>query len=314
MIKIWRLSLKKIYGRSSMSTLRAIKFFQDQQVLVPDITGREDEFICKDEPHFLGAEYGLGYNPLLPGSYYPGPSGHERVQILRKLGVGSTASIWMAAFTGTTSKMQERFGALKVLTTSVTNRILRNDDYPIYSPQMEPGLSSNPIVTCRSQPLPNFGLDPTLNNINVKVVDFGEALPLDEIPIGDVCQAECLRAPEVILGYHWSSSIDIWSLGCIAERNECHLQRMEELLGQFPSYFLERCFRRAEFFDDEGKLLCTAPTTPKTLEAAIAEHRTVNKNDVDPVAAFIRRCLTLDPAERPSAAELLKDEWLFNDI
>ncbi|KAG5649136.1 hypothetical protein H0H81_006020, partial [Sphagnurus paluster] len=133
----------------------------------------------------------------------------------------------------------------------------------IYTPQIEPGLSPNPIITCRTQPLPNFGLDPTLSNINVKVVDFGEALPINGIPIGDVCQPECLRAPDVVLGYPWSSPIDIWSLGCVvfelmtgrnlfeAEHDESHLRCMVELLGHFPPAFLEQCIHRAEFIDDE---------------------------------------------------------------
>ncbi|KAG5649135.1 hypothetical protein H0H81_006019 [Sphagnurus paluster] len=128
MFNILQRTLKRLPTRSSMSTLRNIKFFQDQQVSVTDTTGREDDFVCKDEPHFLGAEHGLGYNPLLPGALYPGPSGHEKVQILRKLGVGSTASVWMAAFTGETRNMKQKFGALKVLTASVTNRILQDED------------------------------------------------------------------------------------------------------------------------------------------------------------------------------------------
>ncbi|GLB44361.1 putative protein kinase domain containing protein [Lyophyllum shimeji] len=37
-----------------------------------------------------------------------------------------------------------------------------------YEPRFEPDLSPDPIITVRSQPLPDFGLDPSLDNIIVK--------------------------------------------------------------------------------------------------------------------------------------------------
>ena len=31
----------------------------------------------------------------------------------------------------------------------------------------------------------------------------------------DQCQAAIVRAPEVTLGYTWSTLVDIWSVGCL---------------------------------------------------------------------------------------------------
>jgi serine/threonine-protein kinase SRPK3 len=42
-----------------------------------------------------------------------------------------------------------------------------------YEPRIEPSVSSDPIITVKSQPLPNFGLHEDLSNIRIKVIDFG---------------------------------------------------------------------------------------------------------------------------------------------
>ena len=47
-----------------------------------------------------------------------------------------------------------------------------------------------------------------------------------------------------------------------------------------------------------------------TLEDILRSLRVVDKNDIPGVAAFLSRCLTLDPKLRPSAQELLGDSWL----
>lgn len=43
----------------------------------------------------------------------------------------------------------------------------------VYEPRNEPELSPDPIITVKSEPLPAFGLDPTLSNLNIRVIDYG---------------------------------------------------------------------------------------------------------------------------------------------
>ena len=43
----------------------------------------------------------------------------------------------------------------------------------IYEPRIEPDLSPDPIITVKTQPLPNFGLNPDLSNLNIRLIDFG---------------------------------------------------------------------------------------------------------------------------------------------
>ncbi|KAK0143741.1 Homeodomain-interacting protein kinase 3 [Merluccius polli] len=51
--------------------------------------------------------------------------------------------------------------------------------------------------------------------LKVKLIDFGLAVPICEVELGDTLQALPYRAPEVVLGLPISEAIDIWSLGCV---------------------------------------------------------------------------------------------------
>lgn len=49
---------------------------------------------------------------------------------------------------------------------------------------------------------------------------------------------------------------------------------------------------------------------PVSIEEALGNYTIVPREQVGPAAAFVRRCLVVDPNNRPSAAELLTDPWL----
>lgn len=101
----------------------------------------------------------------------------------------------------------------------------------------------------------------------------------------DHYQADIIRAPEITLGYQWSTPVDIWSIGCLVSFTaalillflitlsqvfelvtdfhlfgqlgpysaDVHLQNIVEYLGSFPPQFLEACSRRAEYFNENGQ-------------------------------------------------------------
>jgi serine/threonine-protein kinase SRPK3 len=58
------------------------------------------------------------------------------------------------------------------------------------------------------------------------------------------------------------------------------------------------------------ELLQIKKPSPHSLEDRMADYKHLNKADIAPAAVFIRRYLTIDPSVRPSALELLDDEWL----
>ena len=60
----------------------------------------------------------------------------------------------------------------------------------------------------------------------------------------------------------------------------------------------------------KGSLLRVTDFMPTNLEDILYGIGTVQADDVPGLAAFMRRCLALDPASRPSALQLLDDKWL----
>lgn len=44
------------------------------------------------------------------------------------------------------------------------------------TPPIDPRISPDPIPALRSQPLPNFGLDPSYANIDIKLIDYDSGM------------------------------------------------------------------------------------------------------------------------------------------
>ena len=55
--------------------------------------------------------------------------------------------------------------------TAIT-RLLQETPSATYEPRFEPDISPDPIITVKSQPLPNFGIQQDARNINVCLIDY----------------------------------------------------------------------------------------------------------------------------------------------
>ncbi|KAI6140207.1 kinase-like domain-containing protein [Pisolithus tinctorius] len=208
---------------------------------------------------------------------------------------------------------------LALSTTSITSVDVKSDNVLVKlprmsGPQIDDYLQVNPAATY-DQPLEE---EPSS-----QAISFEQRLPSTKLRHGNHYQPPIVRAPEVILGHPWSSSIDIWTIGCLlfeiitdfhlfgqsTYSAYFHLQNMVEYLGPFSPQFLESCSGRSNYFDEDGNLLRVENFSSASIDDLLNELQ-VDREYVPDTAAFIRRCLTLNSALRPTARELLHDAWL----
>ncbi|KAG6062017.1 hypothetical protein E4U32_002699 [Claviceps aff. humidiphila group G2b] len=159
--------------------------------------------------------------------------------------------------------------------------------------------------------------------------DFGSAMRLDDgIPRLEDIQPSTYRAPEVILEIPWTSSVDIWNVGCMiwdtfqgetlftghdpelnTYRGRAHLAEMIALLGPPPPSLLARANLRSKFFSDAGEFCAGIPIPePRPLEQ---REMFLKGEDKDCFLRFMRKMLQWEPEKRSSAKELAEDEWIL---
>jgi len=104
-----------------------------------------------------------------------------------------------------------------------------------------------------------------INTYRAYLVDYGNACWTRE-HFAEEIQTRQYRAPEVILGIKYSTSVDMWSVGCLAfelltgdllfepkdgdsyDKDDDHLAQMIEVLGRIPKKIrLERKIFQASF-------------------------------------------------------------------
>ncbi|PUU81222.1 kinase-like domain-containing protein [Tuber borchii] len=119
----------------------------------------------------------------------------------------------------------------------------------------------------------------------IKVIDFGSACD-ERQTVYTYIQSRFYRSPEVLLGLPYSSSIDMWSLGCIvvelflglplfpgsSEYNQ--VARINEMLGMPPVWMLEMGKQAGEFFEKVHDEFGRKTYQLKSMEKYSREHGT----------------------------------------
>ena len=156
------------------------------------------------------------------------------------------------------------------------------------------------------------------------MADFGSGCLVEE-QVYTYVQSRYYRAPEVILRIRYSEKVDIWSLGCIlaelytgqplfpGNSEQEQLEYIMQLCGVFPEAMIDRSNpkKREYYFDtdyspflieDKEQGILRIPES-RMIEEAIpsGDHLFLD---------FIAQCLTLDPEDRPGAAELSGHPWI----
>ncbi|KAL8686214.1 MAG: hypothetical protein Q9218_007264 [Villophora microphyllina] len=152
--------------------------------------------------------------------------------------------------------------------------------------------------------------------VQIQIADLGSACWQDR-HLSPIIQPKLLRAPEVYLFQPWSQSVDIWNAGAVLwelmtasllfSGDPPHiLAQMAALVGSFPPEFISSCFIK------------NAPRYGGiTLERALAdkpeEEFPMSEEERRDWLAFLRSMLKINPVERKTAKELLKDPWLHKE-
>jgi serine/threonine-protein kinase SRPK3 len=174
-----------------------------------------------------------------------------------------------------------------------------------------------------------FAEDYNVMNLNITLSDWGVASFVSR-HLSEEIQPLLLRAPEVLFGAKWDEKVDIWNLGALVpelvfgQRMFCardergaysvgrHLEEMVGLLGAMPGCLLEKGDREVviEWFGEDGEL------RGRGLEKVVSLEKRFEGMDLrerGKFLAFVRKMLVLDPGKRPTARELLEEDWLKHD-
>ncbi|XP_065852226.1 dual specificity protein kinase YAK1 homolog [Euphorbia lathyris] len=121
------------------------------------------------------------------------------------------------------------------------------------------------IIHCDLKP-ENILLCASVKPAEIKIIDFGSAC-MEDRTVYSYIQSRYYRSPEVLLGYQYTTAIDMWSFGCIVAElflglplfpgaSEFDLlRRMIEILGgQPPDYLLKEAKNTGKFFKCIGSV------------------------------------------------------------
>ncbi|XP_007435736.2 dual specificity tyrosine-phosphorylation-regulated kinase 4, partial [Python bivittatus] len=182
-------------------------------------------------------------------------------------------------------------------------------------------LYSEKIIHCDLKPENILISQSQLGQISFKVIDFGSSC-YEHQRVYTYVQSRFYRSPEVILGHPYTTSIDMWSLGCImaelytgyplfpGENEVEQLACIMEILGLPPADFIQTASRRRTFFDSSS--------APKNLTNSRGKTRNPNSKDLSTVLKthdgsfldFLKKCLVWKPSLRMTPEEAIHHAWM----
>ncbi|XP_026533032.1 dual specificity tyrosine-phosphorylation-regulated kinase 4 [Notechis scutatus] len=182
-------------------------------------------------------------------------------------------------------------------------------------------LYTEKIIHCDLKPENILISQSSAGQIAFKVIDFGSSC-YEHQRVYTYVQSRFYRSPEVILGHPYTTSIDMWSLGCIivelytgcplfpGENEVEQLACIMEILGLPPSDFIQTASRKRTFFDSNG--------VPKSVTNTRGKIRNPNSKDLSAVLKtyngtfldFLKKCLVWKPSLRMIPEEAIHHAWM----
>ena len=172
------------------------------------------------------------------------------------------------------------------------------------------------------------------NSVEFKLGDLGNSCFVN-CPQDSLIQTRYYRSPEVLLGLPYDTSADIWSLGCMVfelatneylfDPNDIddddsrsstyqddirHLSMIEQVIGPIPQDWAREGTNYEHLYSNGDLLEHNDPPLPE-LERLLLQ-KGVPKLEAMDLLDFIIPMLSIIPAKRPSAEELLQSPWLHD--
>lgn len=163
------------------------------------------------------------------------------------------------------------------------------------------------------------------NKSGIKLIDYGSSCFQNQ-RIYTYIQSRFYRAPEIILGVPYTTSIDMWSFGCIlaelqsgfplfpGENEMDQLAYIMEIKGEPEDYLLELSSRRKLFFDAENQPIIVANSRGKKRRPNTKTLKGVLKCSDQNFLNFLDACLDWDPVNRMTPLEALQHDWILEGL
>lgn len=163
--------------------------------------------------------------------------------------------------------------------------------------------------------------------ISVKIADLGNACWTNH-HFTDEIQTRQYRAPEVLIGYHWGCSSDLWSFAALIfelltgdylfdprdgksySKDDDHIAQIIELLGPFPRMMIKESFYGRDFFNSRFEMRRILKLKPWGLKDVLVEKYKFSISDSIEIADFLLPMLQIEPEERADAGGMINHPWL----
>lgn len=160
----------------------------------------------------------------------------------------------------------------------------------------------------------------------VKIADLGNGCWVDKHFTDDVATRQ-YRPPEVIMGYPYDTSLDIFSAATMiyelatgdylfnperedsTVRNEKHLSLMVQVMGPLPRKLIRAGKYAKSYMSRDGTFRNIRTPEPVSLESML-EKRHFPAKEIPGFAQFLRGMLNMNPDHRLTAARAKLDPWL----
>jgi serine/threonine protein kinase len=171
------------------------------------------------------------------------------------------------------------------------------------------------------------------NEIDFKLGDIGNSCFIG-LPSNNLIQTRQYRSPEVLLGLPYDASADIWSLACMTVEfatrkhlfdpeigddesetstnkssiDAIHLSMIELVIGPIPNDWARQGLEYEALYAD-GELMKRHEDQLPSVYEKLQKHG-LSAREAAELADFLGPMLSVIPAQRPSAEELLQSPWL----